>query len=177
MKSRLIRILLLLAIAQGAYLALANLALNLPLTQSLINRHQPEIYQVHWDKAWSWYPLRVHARGVSVNGQTSSQQWQAEMSAASASLSLLPLLRRTVNIHDLDLEQVQLRLRPRVRPDRRYGAVRAFFPSIQGRDQDSPAPPRTPGKQGSGWNILVEDIHVRGSHEVWVYQVRGAFDG
>ncbi len=82
MKSPLIRIVVILAIAEAAYLSLVNLALNLPITQSLINQHRPDKYAVYWETAWSWYPLEVHASGISVNGQTSSQQWQADVSSA-----------------------------------------------------------------------------------------------
>ena len=56
------------------YLAVINLALSLPVTQSLINQIKPDKFAVSWENAWSWYPFRVHATGVSANGQTGSQQ-------------------------------------------------------------------------------------------------------
>jgi len=171
------RIILVLAIVVVAYLSLVNLALNLPLTQSLINQHRPDQYAVHWERAWSWYPLRVHARGVSVDGQTSSQQYQADVAAASASLSLLPLLTKTVRVHDVEARDVAFRLRPRPKPEKDYGAIKAFFPTIRDRDPNSPAVPRKPRKEGTGWTIVVDDIRALGSHDLWVYQVRGALEG
>jgi len=177
MKAPLTRIILALAIAEVAYLVLANLALNLPLTQSMINQHRPDKYAVYWERAWSWYPLRVHARGVSVNGQTSSQQWQADVSAASASLSVFPLFQRTVKIQDVDVRDVAFRLRPRPKPEKDYAATRVFFPPIRDREPDLPAVEGGPAKEGSGWRIVVDDIHAGGSHDIWVFQVRGALLG
>lgn len=177
MKSLLIRIILILTVGEIAYLALVNLALNLPLTQSLVNQHRPEKYAVYWERAWSWYPFRVHVRGLSVNGQTRSQQWQADTPVASASVAVLPLFRRTVQVDDVAAEDLAFRLRPRPKPDKDYAATRGFFPPIRDRDPDSPAASRKPRKPGTGWRIVVDGARARGHHEFWVFQVRGAADG
>lgn len=177
MKKTFVRALLILAIAEVSYLCLVNLALNLPLTQSLINQHRPEKYAVRWDSAWSWYPLRVNARGVSINGQSSSQQWQTEVSKASASLALAPLLRKTVRVHGVQLQDVAFRLRPRPNPEKDYASIREHFPPIQDRDPDSPAVARQPVKKATGWKIQVDGAHATGNHEIWVHQIRAGLEG
>ena len=176
MNRKLLRIVGIVVLIEAAYLVLFNLALNLPLTQTLVNKIKPEKFAVSWDRAWTWYPLRVHARGVSANGQTSSQQWQAEVASASASMSLLRLVTKTVHISGVDAGDVDFRLRPRPKPDKDYAAIKAFFPPIEGRDPESPATPRKK-KEGRGWTVEVDDIRARGNHEVWVFQVRGAVEG
>jgi len=176
MNRKLLRIVKIVVLIEVAYLVLFNLALNLPLTQTLVNKIRPERFAVSWDRAWTWYPLRVHARGVSANGQTSSQQWQADVARASASMSLLPLVTKTVHIGSVDAEDVDFHLRPRPRPDKDYAAIKAFFPPIEGRDPESPATPKKK-KEGRGWTVEVADIRALGSHEVWVFQVRGAMSG
>lgn len=176
MKNRLIRIIGVVAVLEIGYLVLINLALTLPLTQTLLNQLKPDKFSVSWDRAWSWYPFRVHAEGVFVNGQTSSQQWQAEATRASASVSLLPLLTRTVKISGVDAENAEFRLRPRPKPDKDYALIREFFPPIEGRDPDLPAVPKV-RKPGTGWTIAADDIHARGQHAVWVYQVRATLQG
>ncbi|MDH3830970.1 MAG: AsmA family protein, partial [Gammaproteobacteria bacterium] len=101
------KVLIAIALIEVTYLVLINVALSLPVTQTLLNRIKPEKFIVHWEQAWSWYPFRVHARGISANGQTSSQQWQVDTPAASASIDILPLLWRTVkvsNVAALDIE-------------------------------------------------------------------------
>ena len=173
------RLVIAIAILQILYLAVANLILFLPQTQALINQHRPDQYAVHWDSAWTWVPLRVHARGISANGQTSGQQWQADVAAASVSVSVLPFLERTIYIHDVDAEDVVFRLRPRPKPDKDYTAIRAFFPPIAGRELDVPTELPKPKlkKPGKPWQIVVDDASAHGSHQVWVFQVQAAFSG
>ena len=171
------RLLIAAVIFEISYLALVNLALNLPLTQTLINQHKPEKYAVHWEKAWSWRPFRVHARGISANGQTTSLQWQAESPSVSASVAILPLLRRTVKVHAVDAKNLTYFQRKRPKPDKDYAASRKFFPPISGRDLDEPVTPRPPRKQGSGWTMVVKDIHASGSHRLWINQLQAALSG
>jgi hypothetical protein len=73
MKTWLIRIVKVLVTTELIYLALINVALNLPLTQAVVNQIQPEKFTVTWDGAWSHHPFRVHARAIFVNGQAGSQ--------------------------------------------------------------------------------------------------------
>ena len=77
MKNHIIRIIGAVLIMEAAYLVLANLALQLAVTQTLVNSIKPDKFAITWEKAWTWYPFRVHARGISANGQTGTQQWQA----------------------------------------------------------------------------------------------------
>lgn len=177
MEKLLKRVVLILIAAEGVYLALGNLALNLPLTQSLINQHRPEQYAVHWEQAWTLYPLRVHARGISANGQSPSQQWQADVGAASVSASLLPLLARTVRLSNVDAEDVSFRLRPRLGPDKDFAGIQDFFPPIAGRDPQAPAAPGKASEHRQGWKIQVADVHVSGRHDLWVREARAALTG
>ena len=176
MKSRVLRVVRVVVLVEVVYLVLANLALNLPLTQTLLNQHRPGKYEVHWDRAWSWYPLRVQARGVSANGQTSSQQWHAEVGSASAAVSIFPLLARTVRISGVQAGDVDFRLRPRLKPEKDDSAVRSFFPPIPGRDPELPAVPKVE-KEGSGWKIAVDGMRASGQHTFWIFQVQGELNG
>ena len=87
MKFLLIRTVKIILIAEIIYLVLINAALNVQLTQSIINQIKPDKFAVSWERAWSLYPFHVHARGIDVNGQAKSQQWQVQSPAASASIS------------------------------------------------------------------------------------------
>jgi len=177
MKTCFYRIITTLVIVEIAYLVLVNLALNLPITQTLVNQHKPEKYAVKWVKAWTWHPFRIHARGISANGQTSSQQWQAETPAASASIAILPLLQKSVRIHSVVAEDIVYYQRPRPKPHKDYAATRDFFPPIRGREIDKIPLTPAPKKKGNGWKIIVEDIHASGSHRLWVFQIKGELRG
>ena len=112
MKNSLYRIFIAVAAVEIAYLVLVNAALNVPLTQTLANKIKPEKFTVYWEQAWSWYPFRVHARGISANGQARSQQWQVDAPAASASIDILPLLWRTVKVSDVVAVDIKYFQRP-----------------------------------------------------------------
>ena len=156
------------------YLALGNLALRLPVTQTLLNKIRPDKFEVSWEEAWTWYPFRVHARGVSANGQSRRQQWQLELPVGSASISLLPLIFKHVNLSDLYGENVEYFQRPRLKPENDYADIRAFFPPIRNRELNE-AEPLPTGKRP--WTVNISNARVSGSHNVWFYQVHGAIEG
>jgi len=164
-------------LVEVTYLVLINVALSLPVTQTLVNRIKPEKFFVHWEQAWSWYPFRVHARGISANGQTSSQQWQVDTSAASASIDILPFLWRTVKVSAVVAQDIEYFQRPRPRADKDYAAIRQYFPSIRDRAVDTTVPVRPPKKTATGWKVVVADAHASGQHHVWIHQLQSTLSG
>ena len=174
MKPWLKRIIIAVVVFELAYLALGNLALQWPVTQTLLNKIRPDKFEVTWEEAWTWYPFRVHARGVSANGQSRRQQWQLELPEGAASIALLPLILKRVHLYDIDGSNVQYFQRPRLRPDNDYADMRAFFPPISNRELNN-AEPLPQGKRP--WTISVSNARVSGRHTVWLYQVNSTFTG
>jgi hypothetical protein len=177
MKNSLRIIFTVVAAVEIAYLLVINAALNVPLTQTLINRIKPEKFVVYWEQAWSWYPFRVHVRGIAANGQTRSQEWEVRAPAASASVSILPLLWRTVKVSNVDALDIVYFQRPRPKADKDYAAIRQYFPSIHGREMETAIPQLPPKKTGNGWKVSVADAHASGKHLFWIYQFQGELTG
>ncbi len=172
------RVAIIVAVIEIAYLAVFNIVLNVPLTQDLINRIKPDKFAVSWDKAWTLYPFRVHASGVAANGQARSQQWQLQTPEASASISILPLLFKTVSLNRVKAKDVNYRQRPRPRADKDYSETRQYFPPIADRELelDPPQlPPRVSGKKG--WAIDIQDMFASGEHSLWLYQIQARLKG
>ena len=159
------------------YLLLINLAFSLPVTQTLVNQIKPDKFAVSWDRAWSWYPFRVHATGVSANGQTGTQQWQVDSPQASASISLIPLIWKSVNLSSTDVTDAVFHLRPRPRADKDHAKIRPFFAPIKNRKLETEPVPAVVKKKGKSWDISVDGIHASGSHRVWVYQLQAELNG
>jgi hypothetical protein len=160
------------------YLAAVNTALNLPATRTLLNTLQPEQFQVTWRYAWSLYPLRLELTGVAADGQTPTEQWQIDARRLGVSVSLLPLLHGEVRVHDLDLEDIDLRLRPLPHPrhDIEHGRLTEFYPVIRNRDPKATAEP--PPADTSGTLALeIDDLHIQGEHAFWVSHIRGRLPG
>jgi hypothetical protein len=163
----------------GIYWVGVNLALSLPHTRDALNEIQPEQFQVDWRHAWSLYPLRIEFLGLAADGQTPVEQWQLDADRAAVSVSLLPLLRGEIRVHDLDLEHIDLRLRPRPSadgPDHAGHALTAFYPVIRNRDPSAVAEPAPPPSDGR-LVLEVDDIHIRGEHAFWVSHIRGWLPG
>ena len=180
----------LLALAAG-YLIAVNTALNLPSTRDLLNALQPDSFNVSWGRAWSLYPLRVSLSGVAADGQTPTEQWQLDAERVAVSISLLPLLNGEIRIHDIDLIDIDVRLRPRPMADRQARQVAgtdkaaaepvdlaAFYPVIRNRDPSALAEPiPEPDPDAPKLVLAVDDVHVRGNHGFWVSHIRGRMPG
>jgi hypothetical protein len=175
MKRWLIRIAVVLAAVEIVYLAVINVALNLPATQDYLNRIDPDRHLFRWDRAWSWYPFRVHAAGFSGNFQTWSQQWQVAVPEVSASVAVAPLLWRTVRFYDMNGDNIDLRVRPRPSPDRDDGDVRQYYPTIEGRDPNLPAGPLP--TESPGWRFTFDIARVGGENDVWIWGTRATLAG
>lgn len=158
-----------------AYVIIVNAALQLPLTQTVVNMIRPEKFQASWDSAWTWYPTRVSASGVAANGQTRTQQWQLHAAQASASISLLPLILKRVYLDDVLVRDVDYRQRPRLKADRDYAASLPYYPEIEGREI---LPAETlPRKKKRPWKVSLSDLEAEGRHSYWIYQFSGSGEG
>ena len=177
MRTLMIRLVASLLALAALYLIPVNLALNLPAARAYLNHIAPERFALDWNQAWSWYPLRIEFRGLAADGQTATEQWQVDAARAAASVSLLPLLRDgLIRVHDLDLVDLDLRLRPRPqRAAEAQDALRAFFPVIRNRDPAALAEPAPP--PGGALRLEIDDLAVRGRHSVWVAHLRGRLPG
>ncbi len=166
MKRLLIRIAVILVSIEVLYLVAANAVLNLPATQSWLNRLQPERTLYHWNSAWTWFPFRVRVTGFTINGQSWSQQWQMSAPAISGSLSLLPLFAETLHFDDVETGDIVVRFRPRPSPDRDDAAIRQYYPVIEGRDPNLPAEPVP--TQTPGWRMTFDVRRINGQNDVWL---------
>ena len=170
MKRLFISVVVILAIVEVVYLAVVNVVLNLPATQTYMNQLRPDRIVYHWDRAWSWFPFSLHATNLTINGQSWSQQWQMSSPSASASLELLPLFAKTVHFTGLEATDLAVRFRPRPSPDRDDADLRQYYPTIPGRDPNlaaDPAPSQTPG-----WKLVFDIAQIRGKNDVWLTATR-----
>lgn len=169
------RLLQMVVIVEVAWLILINSALQLPMTQPLINKIRPEKFHLSWDSAWSWYPGRVHLKGVFANGQSRSQQWQFSATAMSGSIALIPLIFKRFWVSDLYGTDIDYRQRPRMKVDKDVSQIAAYFPDITGREKSAAI--TTPKKKKRPWYVSIDEIRLSGSHNIWIYNLKGNLDG
>jgi hypothetical protein len=162
-------------LVEVVYLVLFNLALQLPVTQTLINSIKPDKFHVSWENAWTWYPFRAHAVGISANGQSRSQQWQVDVPSASASIAILPLILKRVWLSNVVVQDIDYKQRPRIKAGKDYQEIISFFPPIDGREINQAV--TTPRKKKRPWRLAIDDISLSGSHRYWIMQFKGAAQG
>ena len=175
MKNLLKRFVFIVVVAEFAYLIIINTLLYLPITQDIVNMIRPEKFQVSWDRAWSLYPFRLNAEGIAANGQARTQQWEAYATTGAASISLLPLIFKDVYLSDVEAENIDYRQRPRLKPDRDYSNMLAFFPPITGREVMPVDTSELPKKRP--WKIHVNGVAASGEHRFWVFNLQGTGSG
>jgi hypothetical protein len=168
------RIVVIVVVVEVSWLVLVNAALQLPLTQKVINSIRPDKFQVSWQKAWSWYPARFEVKGVFANGQSRTQQWQVEAPFAAGSVSLLPLILKRVWVRDVVARDVEYRQRPRLTQNRDLSDVIPYFPDIEGWEMTDAV--TTPRKKRS-WRVAVDDIQLSGNHTYWIWNIQGQGHG
>ena len=174
-KSWLKKLIYVVLIVEISYVVLLNAALQLPLTQTLINQIKPEKFHISWESAWTWYPFRIHVGNASGNGQARSQQWEFEVQSVSASIDILPLIFKRVWIDDVRVSDARYYQRPRLKPDKDYSAIKEFFPPISGREITVAV--TTPKKKKRAWHVDIEDIELNGLYDYWIMQFRGQAEG
>jgi len=162
-------------IAEISYIVVLNLALQLPLTQSLINQIKPEKFHISWENAWTWFPFRFHIRNAAGNGQARSQQWEFEVKSVSASIDVLPLIFKRVWIGDVQVSDASYYQRPRLKPDKDYNELIGYYPPISGREVTDAV--TTPKKKKKAWHVDIEDIRLDGQFDYWIHQFRGQAQG
>ena len=174
-KPLIMRLIKILVLAELIYLVLFNLALNWPMTQTLVNQIKPDKFIIYWENAWTWYPFRVHGENISVNGQSKSQQWQVDIASASGSIRILPLIFRTVQISNVSGTDTHYFQRPRLKPDGDYSSVLEHFPPIRDRKIEKAVTGQK--KKRKPWDIVIDGIQANGNHAFWVYQLKGTASG
>ena len=174
-KRPLLNLLKWLLIIELGYLLLINVALQLPLTQTLINQIRPEKFHVTWENAWSWYPFRIHAQDVTASGQSRSQQWQVEVTSASGTINPLPLVLKRVILSNVSAMDIDYKQRPRLKPDKDYSALLPHFPDIEGWEI---APADTsPRKTKRPWKLTIDNGSASGVHKIWIFNINGGGSG
>ncbi len=171
------RIIFTLILLEVIYLVVFNAALNIPYTQTLVNKIKPDKFKIFWESAWTPYPLRIHAKEVSVTGETKTQEWQVDAGSGSASISILSLLKRNLKIYNIVGYNAAYFQRSKIKPDKDYSKIDKYFPPIKGRGVNKLATTGAVAKHGKAWRINIGEIDAHGHHTFWFNQIKGDMDG
>jgi hypothetical protein len=108
-RKTLIRIIKVAVAIELFWLVLANLFLNTGLGPWAVN-FKPEKFSMHWDSAWSPFPARIHATGLSASIHTWTMDIEVQTDQATASIKLLPLLAKRLVVNGIRAGSVSVAL-------------------------------------------------------------------
>ncbi len=182
------RIIFIILAVELLYILVFNAALNIPQTQTLINKIKPDKFQVHWKRAWTIYPLKVQAEGISASGETSSLKWKVDVKKAIASISLLPLLRHKVNVYDVTGTDIAYAQQRKHKKNADQSGDTPSVASVLGNEAHKTAPmakktsektreKKSDKKGKKPWRITVNNAVVRGHHSFSIDKIKGDLDG
>jgi len=118
-----------------AWLLVGNLVLvpNLP---SWVGR-RPDKFQVEWESARTYVPVRFHLQGVKVRGWNRRADWTAEVESVSTSMSFLRLLKKEMRLTGVRASGVRVDIKTHEpKGERRSGAAKWTFTFSRFRVRD-----------------------------------------
>ena len=156
-----------------------QVALSTPLFLWVVNRAFAGEVSFRYDAAWSFWPGRVHLRGLRMQGEDSNVQWVLSVEKTEATIAVRELLHHTFHAtrsRSTGVSFVARMKMPRgdATPERLFG-----LPPIAGFD---PLPLRTEGPEELDtderyrlWTIHLDDT-VAEVQEMWTerFHLRGS---
>jgi hypothetical protein len=183
-----IRVGVLCLVVEVLYVAAANLFIRTDFFERLINR-RPEKNHLSWDSAVTYFPGVASVRSFTLRGQTRKDQIYLHVAGASARISLLKLMTKTVHIRGVDARDVDFRYRERVDSPRRTEGSEPphelppgfeFYPEIPGfGNPPDPKPEELYPRKNkvSPWTFRITGAHVEGPIRVALNEIRISGEG
>jgi hypothetical protein len=91
----LLRILAVAAAFALLYLALINAFLSTSLFGRVVNA-EPDVVDIHYERAWSLLPGRVHARNLSIRGRDPGEEWIVRLDEVEFDIRFVAPAKRLV---------------------------------------------------------------------------------
>jgi hypothetical protein len=172
----------LVAIAGGelAYVVAINVFLSTPLFERLVDA-TPKDVDIHFARAWSLLPGRVHAEGLSISGTDSHVEWVLRIDEIDFGCSLLELPRQVFHATWARGRGISFRIRlkpeaPAATPENlRDLPVIADLGAIPFVPDETPYPGLWDDAKWHLWRVRLDDVVADRVREVWFQKER--FEG
>lgn len=167
------RVLLVLALLEGAYLLLANLLLLTPLLRSLAS--SSDDLKVNYQWAVSPWPGRVEFSKLALRVQDYNIQAAIDVEHGQVDIDLLPLLNRKFHALWVDVQGVDFRMRHKLSKVGDQGPRLAGYPRIAEFSDPplfvGPDPGPVSDFNNRLWEIQLQDV-VAQLAQVWILEYR-----
>jgi hypothetical protein len=169
-----------LLLAEVGYLVAMNAFLATPLFDLVINA-TPDAVKVHYTRGWSFFPTRIHARGLSIRGTDSHVEWILRLDEVTFDCSLAALARKEFHVTRARGSGVTFRLRMKEESPAATRERVSQLPPIDSLDPVAfkPSVPPYAGTWDDAawhlWTIRLDDTIAEHTREIWIEN--GRFEG
>lgn len=153
------------------YLVGVNAALASPFGRKLFTS-KPELFQIRYERAWTFWPGVLHVRGLQVSTQDRAVQVMITADKVKGNLHLWTMWELRFYATDVEAENVVMHVRPRVKEGTEKDAHLEELPPIA----DYPTPIITQEEKDKPMGPLVkldfENLVVHHLRELWIDRIR-----
>ena len=170
------RIFLLLLFLEFLYVVTFNVLLNSSYLRDRVNAVESNKIQIKWESAWTFYPARIHAENLTVEGESGSKAWQADIGTASASFSLLSLIGHSVKVCDVEVKDISYKEQA---VSSSSDASASVAESAMKEETGNLETAGTEGgqKQHNPWPVELKGIKISGDHTIESQQFKARLTG
>lgn len=155
------------------YVVVMNAFLSTSLFERVVNA-DPERLDVHYRRAWSVVPGRLHAEGLSIRSSDASVQWILRLDDVDFDVSLAALARRRFDVSRARGRGVTFRLRRKMPAPAATEARLAGLPPVPGfgrlpiRPPDPPGPDVWDDRAYRLFTVHLDDVVAEDVREIWI---------
>ncbi|MEO8800327.1 MAG: hypothetical protein ABI551_20715, partial [Polyangiaceae bacterium] len=141
----------------------------------------PQAMTLEYKSAYSWFPGRIHAEGLSIRGSDSRVQWLIKVDSVDTFMNPFAFAKRRFSASHTTAEGVTFHMRTRYATGEVTQEMLASLPIIPGFAEapiEVPVPPPPSDEDYKLWSVSLESVHAKDVTDVWVdtYRFRGHVD-
>ncbi|HXN33007.1 MAG TPA: hypothetical protein VN894_14150 [Polyangiaceae bacterium] len=162
------------------YAVVVNIFLSTSLFAKVVNA-QPDTIDIHYERAWSLVPWKIHASKISVRGRDGNVEWILRLDEVEFGVSFAALAKMRFEGTRVRGKGASFRLRGRLAAAPVSRDEVAGLPPIEGLPPYSIRPPKelSPAEWSDAhydlWAVRLEDVVADDVREVWIDHAR--FEG
>ncbi len=155
------------------YLVAMNVFLSTPLFEKAIDA-TPMIVDIHYRRGWSFFPTRIHAKGLSIRATDSHVEWILRFDDIEFECSLLELAQQKFHVTLARGNGITFRARMKVLPPEATPEAVEYLPPIDSLGpvafvpNEAPSPAEWDDKQWHLWTVEIDDAIAEHVREIWI---------
>lgn len=138
--------------------------------EDLLNR-RPEKLNIKFDRAWSFWPSRIQARGLQISVQSRRNQWQLDLEEAQLHIVPQALRKREFILRSASGQGTTFLLRTRPQSEEELLSANPDIPPIEQFEFSLAQPQEQAKAKKKRWRISLNNVNLAGVRQLWFDRV------